>query len=123
MKSEKEILYDITYMWNLKIGYNLAYLQNRNTDIENELMVTKGEKFPYPAQLALRKMRTNWKHFQRQIYITIYKPSLKELRDPLYTEEIWTQNDRIEWKKQLWAVKSFNLLINVNKHTLPKAND
>ena len=99
--SEKEILYDITYMWNLKVGYNWAYLQNKKrlTDIENELMVTKGEKLPYPAQLALKTMRTNWTHFQRQIYITIYRPSLKELRDSLHTEEIWTQNDRIELKK------------------------
>ena len=123
--SEKEILYDITYMWNLKVVYNWAYLQNKKrlTDIENELMVTKGEKLPYPAQLALKKMRTNRTHFQRQIYITIYRPSLKELRDSLHTEEIWTQNDRIELKKQLWAIKSFNVLISVNEHTLPKAND
>ena len=123
--SEKEILYDITCVWSLKVGYNWAYLQNRKrlTDIENELMVTKGEKLPYPAQLALKKMRTNWKHFQRQIYITIYRPSLKELRDSLHTEEIWTQNDRTELKKQLWTIKSFNVLINVNEHTLSKAND
>ena len=42
---ERQILYDITYMWNLKklIQMNL-YLQNRNrlTDIENKLMVKKG---------------------------------------------------------------------------------
>ena len=43
-QTEKEISYDITYMWNLKEGYKWPYLQNRNrlTDIENKLMVTKG---------------------------------------------------------------------------------
>ena len=32
-------------MWNLKKRYERTYLQNRNrlTDIENKLMVTKGE--------------------------------------------------------------------------------
>ena len=47
-KSEKErqISYDITYMWNLKKGYEWTSLQNRNrvTDVENKLTVTKGEK-------------------------------------------------------------------------------
>ena len=46
-KSEREIQisYDITYMLNLKKWYNWTYLQNRNrlTNIENKLMVTKGE--------------------------------------------------------------------------------
>ena len=38
----KQILYDITYMWTLN---KWTYLQNRNRviDIENKLMVTKGE--------------------------------------------------------------------------------
>ena len=40
---ERQIPYDITYRWNLKSDTN--YLKNRNrlTDIENKLMVTKGE--------------------------------------------------------------------------------
>ena len=45
--SEWQISYDITYMWNLKKKkYKWTYLQNRNraTDIENKLMVTKGER-------------------------------------------------------------------------------
>ena len=44
-QTEKEKYY-ITYMWNLKKKYKRTYLQNRNrlTDIENKLMVTKGEK-------------------------------------------------------------------------------
>ena len=45
-KSDRERqIYDITYMWNLKKWYKWSYLQNRNrvTDIENKLMVTKGE--------------------------------------------------------------------------------
>ena len=42
---EKQIKYDITYMWNLKEWYESPYLQNRNrlTDVENKLMVIKGE--------------------------------------------------------------------------------
>ena len=42
---EKWISYDITYMLNLKIWYKWIYLQNRNrlTNIENKLMVTKGD--------------------------------------------------------------------------------
>ena len=41
---EREISYDITYMWNLKNGYKWTYLQNRNrvTDVENKLMVMRG---------------------------------------------------------------------------------
>ena len=36
----------ITCMWNLTKNYKSTYLQNRNrlTDIENKLMVTKGER-------------------------------------------------------------------------------
>ena len=36
---------DITYMWNLKKKYKWTYIQNRNrhTDIENKLIVAKGE--------------------------------------------------------------------------------
>ena len=42
--TERQILYDITYMWNLKKGYKWTYLQNRSrvTDVENKLMLTKG---------------------------------------------------------------------------------
>ena len=42
---ERQMSYDITYMWNLKKLYKWIYLQNRNrvTDVENKLMVTKGE--------------------------------------------------------------------------------
>ena len=42
---ERQISYDIAYMWNLKKLYKWTYLKNRNrlTDIENKLMVTKGE--------------------------------------------------------------------------------
>ena len=36
----------ITYMWNLKKWYKRTYLHDRNrvTDVENKLMVTKGER-------------------------------------------------------------------------------
>ena len=42
---EKQILYDITYMWNLKKMIQMN-LQNRNrlTGIENKFLVTKGER-------------------------------------------------------------------------------
>ena len=42
---ERQISYDIAYMWNLKKGYKWTYFQNRNrlTALENEFMVTRGE--------------------------------------------------------------------------------
>ena len=42
---ERPIPSDITYMWNLKIQYKSTYLQNKTrlTDIENRLVVAKGE--------------------------------------------------------------------------------
>ena len=46
--SQRQISYDITYMWNLKKNdTNRTYIQNRNrpTDIENKLIVTKGESW------------------------------------------------------------------------------
>ena len=44
-KSERERqIYDIAYVWNLKNGTNeLIYKTERVTDVENKLMVTKGE--------------------------------------------------------------------------------
>ena len=43
---ERQISYDITSMWNLKKKVQMKHLQNRNrpTDLENKLMVTKGER-------------------------------------------------------------------------------
>ena len=43
---ERQISYDIAYIWNLKKWYKLNYLQNRNQllDLESKLMVTKGER-------------------------------------------------------------------------------
>ena len=45
--SQRQILYDFTYMGNLKILYQWTYLQKRNrlTDIGNKLIVTKGKKW------------------------------------------------------------------------------
>ena len=42
---EKQILYINTYMWNLEKWYRWSYLQSRNrdTDVENKCMDTKGE--------------------------------------------------------------------------------
>ena len=49
MKSdrEKQIPYDIIYMWNPKIRHQWTYLPNRNRlkNIVNKLMVTKGERW------------------------------------------------------------------------------
>ena len=41
---QRQISYDITYTWNLKKQYKWTYLPKRNrvTDVENELMVTRG---------------------------------------------------------------------------------
>ena len=43
---EKQILYINAYMWNLEKWYRWTYLQSRNrdTDIENKHMDTKGER-------------------------------------------------------------------------------
>ena len=40
---ERQILYVIAYMWNLKKGHKWTYLQNRSrvTGIENKLMFTR----------------------------------------------------------------------------------
>ena len=42
---KRQILYDITYMWNIFLIIKRTYLKNRNrpANIENKLMVTKGE--------------------------------------------------------------------------------
>ena len=44
-KSKIKISYNITYMWNLKKWYKWTYLYDRNrlTDIENKLMLIKGD--------------------------------------------------------------------------------
>ena len=43
-KEKRQILYDITYMWNLKYGTNEpVYKTETDTDIKNRLMVAKGE--------------------------------------------------------------------------------
>ena len=45
---ERQILYDITYMWNLKKNTNeYIYIyakSSRLTDIKSKLVITKGEK-------------------------------------------------------------------------------
>ena len=52
---ERQISYDITYMWNLEKWYKETYLQNRNTltDIENKLMGGGNEE-----ELRRRSIRT-----------------------------------------------------------------
>ena len=41
---ERQISYDITYMWNLKYDPNeFIYRTERLTDIENRFVVAKGE--------------------------------------------------------------------------------
>ena len=42
---ERQIPYDITYMWNLKYGTNepIYETETDSTDIENTLVITKGE--------------------------------------------------------------------------------
>ena len=43
---EKQILCNITYMWNLEKWYRWTYLQSRNRDrdVENGDMATRGEE-------------------------------------------------------------------------------
>ena len=45
-QTERQILYDITYTWNLKNKTNCRIYQKRNrlTDMENELLVTSWER-------------------------------------------------------------------------------
>ena len=55
-KSEKQISYNITYMWNLEKWYRWTYLQSRNrhTDIENKFMDPKGTReVGWPGRLGL----------------------------------------------------------------------
>ena len=61
---EKQISYDIIYMWNLEKWYRWTYLQgrNRDTDVENKLMDTKGG----------REGGMNWES-GIDIYTTMYK--------------------------------------------------
>ena len=40
---ERQIAYDIAYMWNLKNDTN-ELIYKTETDLENKLMVTKGER-------------------------------------------------------------------------------
>ena len=43
-EGERQIPYDITYMWNLKYGTNdPIYKTETDSDIENRLVVVKGE--------------------------------------------------------------------------------
>ena len=42
-KKERQIMYDITFMWNLKYGANEPiYEAETDSDVENLLVVTKG---------------------------------------------------------------------------------
>ena len=42
--SKRQILYDLIYMWNLKIKQTNAYTKNKDSDIQNKRMDTKGEE-------------------------------------------------------------------------------
>ena len=60
------MLYVITYMWNLKNTTNELIQQNRNrlTDIENKLVVTRGER-----EVGRGKMGVG----DKEVQITVYK--------------------------------------------------
>ena len=64
LNRERQILHDITYMWNVKKWYKWTYLCNGNrvTDVENRLMIISGERW------GRDKLGE-----ERHIYITIYK--------------------------------------------------
>ena len=42
---EKQIPYDIAYMWNLKDTNELIYKIETDSDLENKFMVTKRERW------------------------------------------------------------------------------
>ena len=51
---ERQIPYDITYMWNLKYDTNEPiYKTERLTDVENSLVVAKGEGMEWTGSLGL----------------------------------------------------------------------
>ena len=54
-KSDREILYFVTYMWAL-LKNKPMYMQDgdRLTDIENELVITKGERKGRRVKLGVR---------------------------------------------------------------------
>ena len=62
---ERQISYGYAYMWNLKKWYKWTYLQDRNRviDVENKLMVTKGE----------RESRDKLGDWDWHVHTTIYK--------------------------------------------------
>ena len=59
VSQRKTVSYDIAYMWNLKKKMTQwTYLQNRLTDLENELMVTRGK---------------GWEGRDKQIHTSLFK--------------------------------------------------
>ena len=53
-KSDREILYFVAYMWALKNKPMYIRDRDRLTDIENELVITKGERKGRRGKLGVR---------------------------------------------------------------------
>ena len=53
-QKERQIPYDITYIWNIKMAQmNLSTNRNRLTDLENRLVVANGERVEGIGYLGL----------------------------------------------------------------------
>ena len=52
---EKQVLYNITYMWDIEKWHRCTYLQSRNkvTDVENKLKVKVGREVGQTGRLGL----------------------------------------------------------------------
>ena len=88
--------YDITYMWNLRKG-NVLITKQKQTHIENKLMVTKEERFG----------RGIYQEYVIKIHTLLYLKQITN-RNLLYSKETYVQylqylvipyNGR-EWKKE-----------------------
>ena len=58
---ERQILYDITSVWNLNKWYKWTYLQNRNIlpDTENKFMIIKGDV----REREIRSLKLTYTHY------------------------------------------------------------
>ena len=92
-KSEKHMLFNVTYMWNLNYNtnqYNL-WTKNRLTDIENSLVVAKG------AGVGSKGLRT----WGAQRWTVIYRKDKQQGPTIQHRELYPTSCDIPQWKR-IW---------------------
>ena len=76
---QRQILYDITCMWNLKKWYKWTYLQNRSTptDLENKLTISKMERREDIILFYFKFIYFNWRLITLQYCIYFIIKNLK----------------------------------------------